>query len=80
MSRIMGWPNVNTNMFLVSSRDLKFGVSDKGVEGFVSPDKEPGVVNEFKGEVSLRGGVDLVGSLLQSFVVLPEGFAKKVFW
>jgi hypothetical protein len=80
MSRVMGWPSVNTNMFLITSRDLKFGVGDKGVESFVPPDKEPGVVDKFKGEVSLRGGMDSIGSLFQSFMVLPEGFTKQVFW
>jgi hypothetical protein len=80
MSGIVWWPSANTNTFLVSSRDLKFGVSDKGIEGFVPPDKKPGVIDKFKGEVSLGGGMDLVGGLLQSFVVLPEGFTKKVFW
>jgi hypothetical protein len=32
MSGIMGWPNANTNSFLVAHGDLKFRVSDKGVE------------------------------------------------
>jgi hypothetical protein len=45
----MWWPNANTNTFLISSWDLKFRVSDKGVEGFVPPDQEPGVVDKFKG-------------------------------
>jgi hypothetical protein len=65
---------------LITSRDLKFGVGDKGVESFIPPDKEPGVIDKFKGEVSLRGGMDSIGSLFQSFVVLPEGFTKQVFW
>jgi hypothetical protein len=60
MSRVMGWPSVNTSTFLVTGRDLKFGVSDEGIEGFVPPDKEPRVVDEFEGEVSLGGSVDLV--------------------
>jgi hypothetical protein len=49
MSGVVGWPSANTNSLLVSCRDLEFGVSDKGVEGVVPPDKEPGVVDEFKG-------------------------------
>jgi hypothetical protein len=49
MSRVVGWPNTDTNSFLVSCRDLKFGVGNKGIEGVVPPDKEPGVVDEFKG-------------------------------
>jgi hypothetical protein len=53
MSRVVRWPSVNTNVFLIAHRDLKFRVGDKGVKGFVPPDKEPGVVDEFKGEVSL---------------------------
>jgi hypothetical protein len=49
MSGVVGWPSVNTNSLLVSCRDLKFGVSDKGVKGVVPPDKKPGVVDKFKG-------------------------------
>jgi hypothetical protein len=49
VSGVMGWPNSDTNSFLVSCRDLKFGVGDKGVESIVPPDKEPGVVDKFKG-------------------------------
>jgi hypothetical protein len=64
VSRSVGWPSENTNLFLVPSRDLKFRVSDKGIKGFIPPDKEPGVVDEFKGEVSLGGGMDSIGSLL----------------
>jgi hypothetical protein len=49
VSGIVGRPNVNANAFLVYSGDLKFGVGDEGVKGLVPPDKEPGVVDEFKG-------------------------------
>jgi hypothetical protein len=49
MSGVMSWPSANTDMFLITCRDLKFRVSDKGVKGFVPPDKEPRVVDEFKG-------------------------------
>jgi hypothetical protein len=49
MSGIVRWPNVNANSFLVACRDLKFGVSDKGVECVIPPDEEPGVVDKFKG-------------------------------
>jgi hypothetical protein len=49
MSGVVGWPNLDTNSFLVYYRDLKFGVGDKGVEGVVPPDKEPGVVDKFEG-------------------------------
>jgi hypothetical protein len=49
MSGVVGWPSSNTDSFLVTCRDLKFGVSDKGVKGVVPPDKEPGVVDKFKG-------------------------------
>jgi hypothetical protein len=49
MSGVMGWPSVNTDMFLIACRDLKFRVSDKGVKGFVPPDEEPRVVDKFKG-------------------------------
>jgi hypothetical protein len=49
MSGIVGWPSSNTNTFLITRRDLEFGVSDKGVKGFVPLDEEPGVVDEFKG-------------------------------
>jgi hypothetical protein len=49
MSGVMGWPNSNTNSFLVAHRDLKFRVSDKGIEGVIPPDEEPGVIDEFKG-------------------------------
>jgi hypothetical protein len=76
----MRWPDANTNAFLVTGGDLKFGVGNKGIEGFVPPDKEPGVVDEFEGEVPLGCGVNVIGGFLQSFVVLPEGFTKKVFW
>jgi hypothetical protein len=49
VSRVVRWPNTNTNAFLIACRDLKFGVGDKGVEGFVPPDEEPGIVDEFEG-------------------------------
>jgi hypothetical protein len=62
------------------NRDFKFGVGNKGVEGFVPPDEEPGVIDEFEGEVSLGHSVNAIGGFLRSFVVLPEGFTKKVFW
>jgi hypothetical protein len=45
MSGVMGWPNMDTNSFLITSGDFKFRVSDKGIEGFVPPDEEPGVVD-----------------------------------
>jgi hypothetical protein len=61
MPRVMRWPCANANMFLVTSRDLKFRVSNEGIEGLVLLDKEPGIVDEFKGKVSLGGGMDLVG-------------------
>jgi hypothetical protein len=51
MPGVVGWPGLYTNMFLVTSRDLKFRVSDKCIKGLVPPDKEPGVVDEFEGEV-----------------------------
>jgi hypothetical protein len=60
MPGIMGWPDVYTNTLLVTNGDLKFRVCDKCIEGLVPPDKEPGIVDEFKGEVSLRSGVDLI--------------------
>jgi hypothetical protein len=53
VSRVMGWPSVNTDMFLITHRDLKFRIGNKCVKGLILPDKEPGVVDEFKGEVSL---------------------------
>jgi hypothetical protein len=74
VSRVMGWPHANTNVFLITSRDLKFRVSNKGVEGFVPPDEEPRVVDEFEGEVSLGCGVNAIGGFLRLLVVLPEGF------
>jgi hypothetical protein len=48
MLGIVGWPNTNANSFLVTCRDLKFRVSDKGVKCVVPLDEEPGVVNEFE--------------------------------
>jgi hypothetical protein len=49
MSGVVGRPNTNTNSFLVGRGDLKFGVSDKGIEGVVPLDKEPWVVDKFEG-------------------------------
>jgi hypothetical protein len=49
MSGVMGWPNSNTNSFLVAHGDLKFGICDKGIKGVVPPDEEPRVVDKFKG-------------------------------
>jgi hypothetical protein len=63
VSRVVGWPSANTNTFLITSRDFKFGVGDKGVESFILPDKEPGIVDKLKREVSLRGSVNLIGGL-----------------
>jgi hypothetical protein len=53
ISGIVGWPSTNTNTFLIAHRDLEFGVSNECVKGLIPPDKEPGIVDEFKGEVSL---------------------------
>jgi hypothetical protein len=47
------WPDANANALLVARRDFEFRVSDEGVEGFVPMDEEPGVVDEFKGEIPL---------------------------
>jgi hypothetical protein len=80
MSGVMWWPDANTNTFLIARRDFKLRVGDKGIKGFVPPDKEPGVVDEFKREVPLWGGMDSIWSFLWLFVILPEGFTKKVFW
>jgi hypothetical protein len=41
MSGVVDWPNTNTNLFLVARGDLKFRVSDKGIEGVVPLDEEP---------------------------------------
>jgi hypothetical protein len=49
VSGIVGRPNANTDAFLVSCRDFKFGVSYKGVEGFIPTDEEPRIIDEFKG-------------------------------
>jgi hypothetical protein len=49
MLGVVGWPNANTNSFLVARGDFKFGVCDKCVKSLVPTDKEPGVVDEFKG-------------------------------
>jgi hypothetical protein len=49
MSVVVGWPSMNTDTFLITCRDLKFGVSDKGVKGLIPPDEEPRVVDKFKG-------------------------------
>jgi hypothetical protein len=38
VSGVMGWPNANTNAFLITCGDFKFGVGDKGVESFIPPD------------------------------------------
>ena len=46
---IVGRPSVNTNAFLVSCGDFKFGVGNEGVKGLVPPDEKPGVIDEFKG-------------------------------
>jgi hypothetical protein len=64
MSGVVGWPNMNTNSFLVSGRDFKFGVCDKGVKTLVPPDEEPRVIDEFEGEVPLGYSVDLIGGFL----------------
>jgi hypothetical protein len=49
MSGVMGWPSANTDTFLIAHRDLKFGVSNKGIKGLVPPDEKPGVIDGFKG-------------------------------
>jgi hypothetical protein len=49
VSGVMGWPNSNTNSFLVAHGDLKLRVSDKGIECVIPPDEEPRVVDEFEG-------------------------------
>jgi hypothetical protein len=49
VSGVVGRPNANANTFLVSCGDLKFGVSDESVKGFVPADEKPRVVDEFKG-------------------------------
>jgi hypothetical protein len=49
VSGIVGRPNVNANTFLVYRGDFEFGVGDKRVKVLVPPNKEPGVVDEFKG-------------------------------
>jgi hypothetical protein len=49
MLGVVGWPNTNTNLFLVNHGDFKFRVSNKGVEGVVPPDEEPRVIDELKG-------------------------------
>jgi hypothetical protein len=49
MSGVVGWPSANTNTFLIARRDLKFGVGNKGIEDFIPPDEEPGVIDKFKG-------------------------------
>jgi hypothetical protein len=53
MSGVVGWPNTDTNSFLVYCRDLKFRVGNKGVEGVVPLDKEPRVVDKLEEQVSL---------------------------
>jgi hypothetical protein len=62
MSGVVWGPSANANLLLVNGRDLKFRVCDKGVKILIPPNEEPGVIDEFKGEVSLRGGMDAVGS------------------
>jgi hypothetical protein len=47
--RVMGWPNLDTYVCLIACRDLKFGIGNKCVKGFVPPDKEPRVINKLKG-------------------------------
>jgi hypothetical protein len=49
MSGVVGWPSANTDTFLIACRNLKFGVGNKGIKGFVPLDEKPGVVDEFKG-------------------------------
>jgi hypothetical protein len=49
---------------LVNSGDLKFRVCDKGVKTLIPLDEEPRVIDEFKGKISLRGSVDLIGGFL----------------
>jgi hypothetical protein len=46
---IVGRPNANTNALLVSCGDFELGVSYERVKGFVPTDKEPRVVDKFKG-------------------------------
>jgi hypothetical protein len=47
VSRVVGWPSMNTDMFLINCRDFKFRIGNECVKGFVPLDKEPGVVDEF---------------------------------
>jgi hypothetical protein len=75
VSRVVWAPGADTNSFLVGVWDLKLRVSDKGVAALIPPYKEPRVVDEFEGKIPLRGGVDLIGRLLQLFPILPKGFA-----
>jgi hypothetical protein len=49
MPGVLGWPNMNPDMLLIACRDLKFGVSNKGIKGFIPLDEEPGVIDKFKG-------------------------------
>jgi hypothetical protein len=49
MSGIVGWPNLNTDSFLVAHRDLEFGVSDKRIKGVIPPDEKPRVIDKFEG-------------------------------
>jgi hypothetical protein len=60
VSGILARPHANADAFLVSGGDFKFGVGDESVKGFVPTDEEPRVVDKFKGEISLRNGVDSV--------------------
>jgi hypothetical protein len=49
VSGIVRRPDANTNAFLVSCGDFKFGVSYEGVKSVVPTDEEPRIVDEFKG-------------------------------
>jgi hypothetical protein len=49
MSGVVGWPNSDTNSFLVGCGDFKLRICDKGVKYLVPLDEEPGVIDEFKG-------------------------------
>jgi hypothetical protein len=49
VSGVVGWPNLDTNSFLISCRDFKLGVGDKSIESVVPPDQEPGVVDKLEG-------------------------------
>jgi hypothetical protein len=49
VSGIVGWPDTNTNSLLVSCRDFKFRIGNKGVKSLVPTDEEPRVIDKFKG-------------------------------